>query len=126
MSEKKFPFWATIKEPSKDKGPYKLARFSSDGHEFSAQVLEGYGMQGAPIKDGQALIIPVDGDMSKCVAICMPPPKDRVDQQAEGEATFKNHKAGQLIKHDKDGTTTHEAPANIVLKSGGTIHLNPT
>ena len=125
MSEKRYPFMATIKAPSNDKGAFKQARFTADGHEFPAQIIEGYGVQGAPVTGGQALIIPVDGDMSKCVAIVMPPPKDRVDQQAEGEVTYKNHAAGQSLKFDKDGTATLEAPQDIIFKSGNIIHFNP-
>jgi phage gp45-like len=123
--DKRFAFMATMKEPSKDKGAFKQARFTADGHEFSAQIVEAFGVQGAPMKGGQAIIIPLDGDMSRCIAIVMPPPKDRVDGQAEGEVTYKNHKAGQTIRHDKDGTTTHEAPGDIIIKTGGLCHINP-
>ena len=117
MSEKRFPFAATLKAPSNDKGAFKQARFTADGHEFTAQVVESYGVQGAPVAGGQAIIFPLDGDMSKCIAFVMPPPKDRVDQQEEGEVTFKNHKAGQTIEMDKDG--------NVTIKTPGILHLNP-
>ncbi len=126
MSEKRFPFFASMKEASKDKGAYKQARFTADGHEFTAQVVESYGIQGAPMAGGQALIFPIDGDMSKCIALVMPPPKDRVDAQAEGELTLKNHKSGQALKFDKDGHVTLDASGNITIKSGGTTHINPT
>lgn len=122
---RRYPFTAKIKAPSNDKGAHKQARFTADGHEFSAKIIDSYGVQGAPITDGEALIIPLDGDMSRCIAIVLPPEKDRVDQQKEGEVTYKNHKAGQSIKHDAGGTTTHEAPADIIIKSGGIVHINP-
>lgn len=125
MSDKRFPFFAKMKSPSNDKGPHKQARFEADGHEFSAQIFEPYGVQGAPTTDGHALVIPVDGDMSKCIAIVMPAPRDRVDAQKEGEVTYKNHKGGQAMKFDKDGTVTMEAPQDIIFKSGGVIHFNP-
>lgn len=119
-------FMANIKGPSNDKGAHKQLRLTADDDEFTAQVLEGYGVQGSPITGGQALVLCPDGDLSKAFAIMMPPPRDRVDQQAEGEVTYKNHKAGQTIKHDKDGTTTHEAPKDVIIKSGGIVHINPT
>lgn len=124
--DKRFAFMATMKEPSKDKGAFKQARFTADGHEFSAQIVEAFGVQGAPMKGGQAIIIPLDGDMSRCIAIVMPPPKDRVDGQVEGEVTYKNHKAGQALKFDKDGHVTLDASGNVTIKSGGTVHINPT
>lgn len=122
---RRFPFVAKIKAPSNDKGGHKQARFTADGHEFTAKIVDSYGVQGAPITDGEALIIPVEGDMSRCYAFVLPPEKDRVDQQKEGEASYKNHKTGGVIKHDASGTTTHEAPGDIILKSGGTVHINP-
>lgn len=118
-------FRAKVKGPSNDKGPHKQVRIEADDDEFSVQVWEPYGVQGAPMTDGDVVVFVPDGDMAQAFAIVMPPPKDRVDQQAEGETTFKNHKAGQTIKHDKDGTTTHEAPGDIILKSGGIVHINP-
>lgn len=122
---KKFPFFANVKEVSADKGPFKRMRVEADGHEFSVQVLEPYGLQSSPIKGGQVAIIPMDGDMSKCLAIAMPPPADRVDGQKEGEVTLRNHKAGQNFKFDEDGTATLETPKDIIFKSGGIIHFNP-
>jgi len=116
--------WATIKKSSNDKGPYKLVEVESDGHQFVAHVLEGYGVQGSPLKDGQALIIPVDGDEGKAVAIVMPPPAKRTDEQKEGEVSYVNHDTGNVMKHDADGTTTTTTKKDLVDKVGGDYRTN--
>lgn len=119
--------WATVTKSSNDKGPYKLVDVESDGHKFTAHVIEPYGVQGSPLKDGQALIIPVDGDEGKAVALIMPPPAKRTDQQKEGEVSYPNHDTGNTIKHDKDGHTTITTPSGTVVKchKDGNVGVKP-
>jgi hypothetical protein len=57
--------WGEMTKVSNDKGPYKLGRFQSEGHEVTAIILEPYGIQGSPMKGGQAILIPIDGDEGK-------------------------------------------------------------
>lgn len=132
--------WADLIEVSKDKGPYKLARFKADNHEFTAIIFDPYGVQGVAPKGSRALIVPVDGDLGKAVAFVMPPDKDRVDGQKSGETTIKNHVAGQSTKFDKDGNVVTNASGDHtedfqgkhnetiggdkVVKTGGVIYVN--
>lgn len=119
--------WGEVVKASNDKGPYKLIRVQSDGHELTAIVLESYGVQGSPLNKGQCLLLPIDGDEGKMVAIVMPPPSKRTDQQKEGEVTYINHDTGNSIKHDVDGNTTIELPGGTVVKhwKDGTIGVKP-
>lgn len=119
--------WGEVVKPSNDKGPYKLVRVQSDGHEVTAIVLEPYGVQGSPLKGGQALMIPIDGDEGKMVAIIMPPPAKRTDEQKEGEVSYPNHDTGNFIKHDADGNTTIQTKGGAIIKEwkDGTIGVKP-
>lgn len=107
--------WAQLIEVSKDKGPYKLARVQSEGHEFTVHLIDFNGMSSNPIKDSQVFIFPGNSDTGQAIGFAMPPPAERVDQQKEGENTYKNHKQGQFIKLDDDG--------NIIIKpkAGGKV-----
>ena len=119
--------WAEMTEISNDKGPYKLGRFEAEkGHVVTAQIVESFGVQGAPMKGGQALLIPLDGDEGKFVALVMPPPKDRYDAQKEGETTLINNKTGTRISMLENGDIQVESTAAIVIRSASTIHINPT
>lgn len=116
--------WAQVKKASDDKGPYKLYTVETDGKEMDCIGVETYGVQGNAPQDCQALVLVPDGDEGKAVVIILPPPAKRTDQQKEGEVTFINHVKGQTIKHDADGNTRHDAPKDIIMTSGGEIHLN--
>lgn len=111
--------WATLKEVSNDKGPYKLATFEADGQDIIAHPLDIGGVQMNHQKGSLAFIITPDGDPGRAIAFVLPPPANRTDQQAEGEVTFTNHLKGQAVKMDKDG--------NIILTSSGSgiVHVNP-
>lgn len=106
-----------IIEPSADKGPHKLVRIQSEGKEMVAQVWEPYGVQGSAPKKSTGLLLIPDGDEGKAVFIPMPPPAERVDAQAEGEVTYKNHVAGQAFKFDKDGNATLEISGTFTVKA---------
>ncbi len=111
--------WADLVEVTNDKGPYKLARFKADNHEFVAQIFDPYGIQGNPPKGSQAFVIPVDHDEGKMLAFVMPPPKDRVDQQKTGEMQIKNHVAGQSLKLDESGNIAVNASGDHTEAFGG-------
>lgn len=119
--------WGEVVAASNDKGPYKLVRVQSEGHEVSAIVLEPYGIQGSPLKKGQAILIPIDGDEGKMVALVMPPPAKRTDQQKEGEVSYLNHETGNAIKHDADGNTTITTPGGCIIKEwkDGRVGVEP-
>lgn len=109
--------YVKIVGPSNDKGPYKLIEVDSDGHKINAYVLENSGFASGPMTDGIGIAIPIAGDDGKVVIIPLSPAKDRYDGLKEGEVKIGNIKKGQTIFMDDDG--------NIVMKSTGTIHLNP-
>lgn len=119
--------WGEVVGASNDKGPYKLVRVQSDGQEVTAIVLEPYGVQGSPMKKGQAILIPIDGDEGKMVAIIMPPPAKRTDGQKEGEVSYPNHDTGNTIKHDVDGNTTITTPSGTIVKchKDGNVGVKP-
>lgn len=107
--------WAQLIEVSNDKGPYKIARVQSEGHEFDVTIVEPSGVQTNPLKESQIFVFPMNSDTGQAIALALPPPAKRTDEQKEGEAWFGNHKQGQFIKMDDDG--------NIVIKpkAGGKI-----
>lgn len=111
--------WAELIEVSKDKGPYKLAKFKADNHEFMSIIFDCYGIQGVAPKGSRALIVPVDGDLGKAIAFVMPPDKDRVDGQKEGDVRLKNHVKGQSIHLDDSGNVTVEASGRHQETIGG-------
>ena len=111
--------WGNLIEVSNDKGPYKLAKFESDKHQFTAQIIDPYGMQGNPPKGSQCLLIPVDGDEGKMIAFVMPPPKDRVDALKAGETAYKNHVAGQQTTFTEDGDIVTTASGKHTETFGG-------
>ncbi|MFP3921669.1 MAG: hypothetical protein ACLFPA_12270 [Dichotomicrobium sp.] len=106
-----------VLEASNDKGPHKLVKIQSDGKEMIAEIWEPYGVQGSPPRQSTGLVLIPDGDEGKAVFIPKPPPKDRVDGQAEGEVTYKNHVAGQALKMDKDGNVTLELSGTFTVKA---------
>jgi hypothetical protein len=95
--------WGQIIEVSNDKGPYKIARVQSEGHEFDVMIVEPSGVQVNPLKESQVWIFPNNTDTGQAVGLALPPPAKRFDQQKEGEAIFANHKQGQFIRMDDDG-----------------------
>lgn len=97
--------WGDIITESNDKGPYKLVRVQSEGHEFDAIVIESYGMQASPIEKGQVFVLPCNTDNGQAVALVLPPPAKRVDQQKPGEVSIKNHVSGNRTYMDNDGDT---------------------
>lgn len=116
--------WGEITEISNDKGPYKLVKVQSEGHTMTAIVVEPYGVQASPLKGGQVFLLPFNADNGQAVALVLPPPKDRVDGQKEGEATFKNHKRGQYVKLDDDGNIVINAPGKKVIINAQEFELN--
>lgn len=134
--------WAEVKKASADKGPHKLVEVETDGKRMDVYVGETFGVQASPHVGSMVLIALPDGDEGKGVIISsMPRPKDRVDQQKEGEVTFKNHDTGNSTQFDKDGNTkstakkdleekiggnrTTTCEGNVIIRSGSIIHLNP-
>lgn len=119
--------FAEMKEVTNDKGPYKLARFEAEkGHTVTAQIIEPFGLQSSPMKGGQAILIPLDGDEGKFVALVLPPPKDRVDGQKEGETTLINNKTGTKVTMLENGNIEITGTADMVIRTTGTCHINPT
>jgi phage gp45-like len=116
--------WGELVKVSNDKGPFKMIRVQSDGHEVSAKVIEPYGVQGSPVKDSIVLMFPLDGDEGKMVALVMPPPAKRTDQQKPGEVSYVNHDTGNAMKHDADGTTTTTTKKDHVVKAGSDGRIN--
>lgn len=108
--------WATITKVSEDKGPYKLVTVEAEGHEIDVIILEGYGVQGSPIKDGQVYILPTNRDNGQAVGVMMPPPAKRRDGQKEGEASYINHATGNRMKHDANG--------NTLIDTAGICYIN--
>jgi phage gp45-like len=106
-----------IKEASTDAGPHKLIRVTADGKPMTVKLWEPYGVQGSPTVGGEVLIFTPDGDDGRAVAIAMPPPKDRVDGQKQGEVTIKNHAAGQTVKMDADGNVSVECAGTMTIKA---------
>jgi hypothetical protein len=113
--------FGTVTEPSNDKGPHKLVRGVADGKPLDFKAWETDGVESNPVKGSDVLILTPDGDDGKAVGLIMPPAKDRTDGQAEGEKTYKNHKTGNEIRHDKDGGTVklHKSGDIGVLPKGG-------
>lgn len=109
--------WGELTGVSNDKGPYKLHEVETDGKKMDVQAIEIYGMQGNAVKGGQVLILVPDGDEGKAVGIFMPSPKDRVEQQKEGEVQLKNHATGNSIQHAENGDT--------IVKTKGVFRVNP-
>ena len=110
--------WATLKKVSNDKGPYKLATFSADGKDdIIAHVLDLSGVQANPEKDSLAFLILPHGDEGRALAIVLPPPAKRTDQQKEGEVSYVNHTTGNVMQHKADGATE--------IRTKGILHLNP-
>lgn len=119
--------FAEMKEVTNDKGPYKLARFEAEkGHVVTAQIIEPFGVQASPMKGGQAILIPLDGDEGKFVAIVLPPPKDRVDAQKEGETTIINNKTGTKASMLENGNYETSSAGDTIMRSTGIFHINPT
>lgn len=109
-------YYAELIEVSKDAGPYKLAKVKAFGNEFYVHIAEPQGLQSNPINGSLVLVTKADGDLGKAFGTVLPPPKDRVDAQKEGEATYINHKAGQTMKFDEDG--------NVTITCSGTTTIN--
>lgn len=132
--------WAQIIGASNDKGPYKILRVQSEGHEFDAMVIEPYGVQGSPLKEGQAFLLPMNMDTGQAVVMVMPPPSKRTDQQKEGEVSYVHHETGNKIQHNNDGDTKHTSSRDVIVETqrssvvsassdhrvntGGVIYLN--
>lgn len=116
--------WGEMVGESNDKGPYKLGRFQSDGQEVTAIIMESYGVQGSPLKGGQTLLIPLDGDEGKMLAFVLPPPSKRTDQQKPGEVSYPNHDTGNVMKHDVKGNTTTTTKKELVDKVGTDARIN--
>lgn len=115
-----FPFegrWAEIIGESNDKGPFKLLRVRSEGHEFDCIVMDPYGLQSSPIKDGQAWILPFNGDNGQAIAFVLPPPAKRVDQQKPGEVSLKNHVTGNRRYMDNDGDTREATKRHFIVSA---------
>ena len=119
--------WGQITEVSNDKGPYKLARVQSEGHEMEVLIVEPTGVQANPLKDSQIYIFPTNADNGQVIGIALPPPAKRVDQQKEGEVTYSNLLTENAIKHDADGNTTITTPSGAVIKEwkDGRIGVKP-
>lgn len=111
--------WGNLVKVTNDKGPYKLAKFKADNHEVVGQIVDSYGIQGSPPEGSQALLIPVDDDEGKFVAIVMPPPKSRETGLKAGEVKLKNHTAGQSIFMDETGNTTVDMSGKHIETIGG-------
>lgn len=109
--------WGRVVKESDDKGPYKLHTIETDGKQMDIQAVECYGVQGNSIAECQCLVLVPDGDEGKAVAIIMPPPAKRTDQQKAGEVSYVNHETGNVIKHEANGDTT--------IRTAGILHINP-
>lgn len=109
--------WGDIIKESADKGPYKLLRVQSEGHEFDAIVIESYGMQASPIEKGQVFVLPFNTDNGQAVAMVLPPPAKRVDLQKPGEVSLKNHVSGNRRYMDNDGDTRESTKRDFIAQS---------
>jgi hypothetical protein len=120
--------FGVLKEPSKDAGPYKMGKVLADGKMMDVQLWEPYGVQSSGVKDGEVLILTCDDDDSKAVGIVMPPPKDRIDGQKEGEATYANTLTGNELKHDAEGNTILKTKGGSITKhfKDGKIGVQPS
>lgn len=125
--------FGVIHEESADKGPYKLATVMADGKPMDCEIADLTGIEGSPLKDSRVLLLTPDGDDGKAIGIVYGPPvKDRTDGQKPGEVTYKNHKTGNKIVHDKDGNTQMKTAKDVVedigqnqtTKAAGTIKIN--
>lgn len=114
-----------VSKVSNDKGPHKMMEVEADGKKMMVKHLESFGMQSVPHMDADVIMFCPDGDEGKAVCIAMPRPKDRQDQQKEGEVSHMNHDTGNRIFHDKDGNSTHSTKKDFIVKSKGIVHLNP-
>lgn len=116
--------WAQLTEVSNDKGPYKLVRVQSEGHEFDAIVLEPTGVQASPLKDSQLMILSMNDDTGQAIVMALPPPAKRVDEQKEGEVSYKNHVTENAMKHDAEGNTTITTKKDHVIKTASNTRIN--
>lgn len=109
--------WGEVIEESNDKGPYKIVRVQSEGHEFEAIIVEAYGMQASPVKGGQIFILPFNADNGQAMAMVLPPPAKRVDEQKPGEVSIKQHKSGNRRYMDNDGDTQEATKRDFSIKT---------
>lgn len=126
--------WAVLKDVSNDKGPYHIGTVHADGKEMTVALFSPSGMNTNPLK-GSLIFIMMPwgngpGDHGRAVGLVMAPPKERVDQQKEGEATFIHHKDKQLIKLVDGGginaQTTNNQIFEITSQGGLKINANVT
>lgn len=127
MSSRSIRF-GVIYEESADKGPYKLAKVMSDGKVMDLEIMDIAGVEGSPLKDSRVIIFTPDGDDAKAIGIAFGPAvKDRTDGQSPGDVTYKNHKSGNVINHDKDGNTNITTPSGTLVNiaKDGTVGVKP-
>lgn len=110
--------WGQLKSVSNDKGPHKIATVECDGKPIDCHVGESFGVQANPHTDALCYVVFPDGDEGKGLIIfALPRPKDRWDQQKEGEVGVKNFDKGQYMHLDANGHIVMSTP-------NGEIHLN--
>ena len=116
--------WATVVGPSNDKGPHRLLRVKSDGHEMTAEVYDPFGMAGNPIAGSKVLLVQLDGDEGKVVAFPMAPPARRMDKMKGGETALLSPQTGNYVKHDADGNPKIVTSAEMKEKVGADKRTN--
>lgn len=116
--------WGTVVGPSNDKGPHKLVRVKSDGHEATIEIIEPFGVQSNPIQGSKVLVMQLDGDEGKLVGIVMAPPARRMDKQKAGETSFASPHTANYMKHDADGNTKVVTTAELKEKVGADKRTN--
>ena len=106
---------AALIEVSKDVGPFRIVRASSDGDEKDAQVVNTGGIVSGPVEGSQVLLFQADEDDGKLYALVFAPPKDRVDNVKPGENYIRNILTGATIQQLEDGTMNITSPGKITI-----------
>ena len=120
-----YTIWGELIEVSNDKGPYKLFKVKAFDDEIQVYAGEAYGMQANPVKGSLVAFHAMDHDMGKAIATnIMPPPKDRIDQQKEGEVSVANTATTANTKYNEDGDIVHTPKEGQKVIINGDVEIN--
>jgi len=103
-------FHGFVSEESSDKGISMLTKVTADGKQHDVEIINGSGMEGAPMKGWRVLCIPLDDADGKIMGFAFPAPAQRTDGKKPGETMHKNYKHGQTIHQDDEGHTAIASP----------------
>jgi len=140
--------WGVVVKPSNDKGPFKLIRVKSEMREFTAMIHDPYGLAGNPAAGTLVKLSSMgDGGMESAAPVDLS--KKRFDGLKGGEALVGNTETGthtkmtesgdredvikgsnnvavdKKIKVKAGGNIETTSDGDVLIKSGGIVHINP-